>query len=83
MEWVAIWLMCGVIAGFFGYHKGVGFGGFIVGVILGPIGIILVLMSVGNRVRCRFCRQYIDPNSASCQYCHTENPVRRHHNKKK
>lgn len=78
MEWIMIWAFCGVIAGLLGHYKGVGCGGFVVGVLLGPLGIILILMSVGNRVKCRFCQQYIDPKSITCPVCHTENPVKHH-----
>jgi hypothetical protein len=69
MEWVFIWLACGVIAGIIGAQKGAGCASFAFGVLLGPIGVIIVLVSPGNRVKCPFCQKYIDPQAKVCPYC--------------
>ncbi len=49
MEFVVIWFICGIIAAAIGSSKGEGFVGFIIGFILGPLGIIAAILSSGNR----------------------------------
>lgn len=73
MEFVLIWLACGVIAGIIGSQKGEGCSGFLVGLILGPIGIITGLLSPGaNRVKCPYCRKLIDKKAIKCPYCQSD-----------
>jgi len=69
MEYVFIWLMCGVIASIIGSQKGLGCGGFIAGVLLGPFGIILVLVMKGDKIKCPYCQKLIDKKAIKCPYC--------------
>ena len=48
MEFVLLWLLCGFIAGIIGSKKGEGCVGFIVGVLLGPFGILAAIASKGK-----------------------------------
>ena len=66
---VIIWLISGIIAGVIGSQKGEGCSGFIVGLLLGPIGIITGILSKGNRVKCPYCQKLIDRKAVKCPYC--------------
>jgi hypothetical protein len=72
MEYVIIWIVCGIIAGMIGAQKGEGCISFIVGVLLGPIGIITAILSKGNRVKCPYCQKLIDKKAIKCPYCHSD-----------
>jgi hypothetical protein len=71
MEFVLIvgWLACGLIAASIGQRKGEGCGAFIVGVLLGPLGILLALVSKGNRKTCPFCKELIHKDAVVCPRC--------------
>ena len=47
-------------------------GGFLIGFLLGPIGVLLALASKGNRIKCPFCKQMIDPKALICPHCRSE-----------
>lgn len=47
-------------------------GGFVIGFLLGPIGVLLALASKGNRINCPFCKQLIDPTALICPHCRSE-----------
>jgi hypothetical protein len=65
------WLACGIIAAAIGARKGEGFVAFVVGALLGPLGIVFALISNGNRSQCLACREYIDPAATICPRCQT------------
>lgn len=67
--WCLIWaIICALI----GARKGAAFFYFFLGLILGPIGVIIALVGKGNRVKCPFCRKLIDPKATVCAYCQKE-----------
>lgn len=72
---LVLWLACGVIAAMIGSRKGEGCGGFIVGILLGPFGIVAALMSSGNRRACPHCREMIHKQASVCPRCQKEVPV--------
>jgi predicted amidophosphoribosyltransferase len=47
---------------------------FIIGVLLGPFGILIALFSQGNRKRCPHCRELIDKDATVCSHCHRDQP---------
>jgi ribosomal protein L37AE/L43A len=42
---------------------------FIVGVLLGPFGILIALFSQGNRKTCPHCRELIHKDATVCSHC--------------
>jgi hypothetical protein len=65
-----IWfIIFGLISGAIGSRKGATISGFFVGLLLGPIGIIVTLVSKGDRVKCEHCKEYIDPEASKCPNC--------------
>lgn len=71
MPFFTLWFLCGIAAGLVGASKGEGILGFIVGFVLGPIGLIGAILSTGNKRRCTACRTYIDPKATLCPNCRT------------
>lgn len=66
---VLIWIACGVVAAIIGSRKGEGCAAFFIGIILGPIGILLALGSSGNRRPCPFCKEMIHKEAVVCPHC--------------
>ncbi len=78
-----IWLVCGVIAASIYHNKGrSGAAGFLAGVLLGPIGVILALASGRNEKglerravnsgelrKCPHCAELIKTDAKVCRYC--------------
>lgn len=72
MEWMILWLLCGVIAAVIGAKKGEGYLAFIVGLLLGPFGILAAIASKGRRKQCPFCKEYIHRDAIVCPRCQRE-----------
>ncbi len=83
MEFLVIWLVCGIIAAVIAMNKGrSGCGWFLVGVLLGPLGIILALvvsedktevekrnMQSGEMKKCPFCAELVLKEAVVCKHC--------------
>jgi uncharacterized membrane protein YeaQ/YmgE (transglycosylase-associated protein family) len=63
------WLIFGVVASMIGAKKGAGCSGFILGVLLGPIGIVIALVMKGNRKACPYCKELINVAATVCSKC--------------
>lgn len=69
---IVLWLISIIIATSIGSKKGEGLGGFLFGLLLGPIGVVLTLLSSGNRKPCKFCKELIHKDAIVCQHCQKE-----------
>jgi hypothetical protein len=69
MIFVFSWLVCGIIAAMIGSKKGESCLGFIIGALLGPIGILLAILSRGNRKACPSCKEMINKKAKVCPHC--------------
>ncbi len=74
MEWIGLWLVCGIVGAVIGAGKGEGCFGFIIGVMLGPLGILLAVFSKGDRVACPYCKELIHKDAVVCSHCQREIP---------
>jgi len=68
-----IWLTCVVISAVVGAQRGNPLGGTFSGVMLGPLGVLIVLLSKDkNRVPCPFCAEKIQKKAKICLFCRKE-----------
>jgi len=74
---VAFWLLCWLLTFIIGASKGTGCSSAIVGV-LGPIGLIVVILDHGNKIKCPFCQEYIDRKARLCPKCRSEVDFSKH-----
>lgn len=69
---VLIWICFGLIASIVGSKKGEGVIGFILGSLLGPIGLLIVIASKGkDGWRCSFCRELVHKDATVCKHCNS------------
>lgn len=69
---IFIWLLFGVIGAIIGNPKGRGGDGFLLGILFGPIGILIILVIKGNRKTCPFCKELINKEAVRCSRCQKE-----------
>lgn len=69
MELAIIWIICGIIGAIIGSRKGSGCAGVALGFLLGPLGIIIVLVMRGNRKACPHCKELIHSEATTCKHC--------------
>ena len=69
MEIAIFWLLCGIVSAVIGNSKGEGCFGFIIGVLLGPFGILIAIFSRGNQVDCPKCAKRIPNKATVCPFC--------------
>lgn len=62
-------IVCGVIGGYIGSTKGEAIYGVVLGILFGPLGILLAFVSRGNRTQCEACRSWLDPGASICPHC--------------
>jgi hypothetical protein len=69
---IVFWIVCGIVAAIIGSRKGAGCSAFIVGLALGPLGIIVAIIMKGDRRQCPSCQEYIDKNASRCPKCQVD-----------
>lgn len=82
MELVVFWILCGVVAAVIASSKGGSGGvGFLVGALLGPLGIIISLfmgseagkvekqVSQGGMKKCPMCAEAVLAEAVICKHC--------------
>ena len=74
MQIFLLWVLCGMIASIIGAKKGQGCFGFVIGMLLGPFGILFAVISKGNRKSCPYCKEWIHKDAVRCSYCQKEVP---------
>jgi ATP:corrinoid adenosyltransferase len=76
------WIICGVIGGMIGSGKGKTGAGVALGLLLGPLGVIIALVmktdtqrvetqaiESGESRKCPFCSELIKVDAKVCRYC--------------
>ena len=72
MELLIICLLCAGIGAAIGSSKGLTGTGFLLGLLLGAIGIIIVVCMKGNRQNCPYCKTVIPADATVCKSCGRE-----------
>ena len=73
LEIIIVILVSVIISTVIGARKGNPISGFIVGLIFGPLGILLALVSGDkNRVPCKYCAEKILRKASICPFCNKE-----------
>lgn len=65
-------LICGIISSSIASRKGEPIGGFLVGFFFGPLGILVSLLSKGNRKTCPHCKEMVMVDANACPHCQRE-----------
>jgi len=63
------WISCSLLAAFIGSQKGEGLVSFVLGIVFGPIGLLIAISGKGNRRTCQYCRELINNQAVICPYC--------------
>jgi amino acid transporter len=66
------WFIFAIAATMIGAKKGLGFSAFMLGLFLGPLGILIVLLSQGNRKNCPYCKELVNKDATRCPHCQKE-----------
>jgi hypothetical protein len=71
---ILLWLVFGIVGAMIGDKKGKGGLGFLLGVLLGPFGVLIIFLIKGNQKTCPYCRGTIHPDAIRCPHCQKDLP---------
>ena len=70
MALIIFWLLCGLVAAVIGSQRECAGSAFLVGCLLGPLGILCVIFS-DSRPKCPFCAERHSTGAKICPHCRT------------
>lgn len=69
MAGVIYFFVVGLVGALIGNRKGRLGLGLLLGVLLGPIGILIMVIVKGNRKKCPFCKEIMSVDAIRCPHC--------------
>ena len=67
IELLAIfWLVCGIASGLIGKTQA---GKFVVGFLIGPLGVLISVLAASDGAKCVYCYKPVYKDSTRCPYC--------------
>ena len=66
---ILFWLLFGWIGLLIGQRKGRPTGGFLLGVLLGPLGWLVVALGPSYLPKCPACLGHVNPRASMCRHC--------------
>ena len=66
---IFLWLCCALFSAMIGASKGALFPGLIVGLLFGPLGVIISLLSRSGNKRCPYCKEFMHDEATTCPHC--------------
>jgi hypothetical protein len=72
MSILLVLFVLGLIGYAIGKNKGMGWVGFLLGAVLGPIGWLIIGINSGDKIKCPQCKQSIHFQASICPFCKTE-----------
>lgn len=63
------WPLWPFLAGFIGQQKGQALTGFLMGLVVGPLGVLLILLSESPWLQCGNCKMWVPRAAKACGHC--------------
>lgn len=67
-----LWILFAIVAALIGSPKGQGVLGFILGLLFGPLGVLIMLFTKGSKRECPYCKELVKQNATVCAHCQKE-----------
>jgi hypothetical protein len=75
MEFLVLWIAFAMIATIIAGKKDEAGWGCLWGVLLGPIGVLIAILSDGDRKPCPFCQEKVHKAATVCPHCRKDLPT--------
>jgi hypothetical protein len=66
------WAVCGIIASVIGSKKDRPILGLMLGLLCGPLGVLITMLIKGDRQTCTHCKERVHKDALICPYCRVE-----------
>ncbi len=70
-----VWGISAIIAAWIGSTKGEAGLSCLMGLVFGPLGILMAILSSGKRARCPQCQEWIFRDAKVCPFCQLKSPA--------